>query len=104
MIEVTDEMLEAFVASGVDGSEFLLADIRSGLVAVLAIVEREYDVALRPCQWCGTPPGHHYLSTGCLHGEHGYCKAPTGAVGGKVPATCKFCHAPCVCACHREQP
>lgn len=46
--------------------------------------------------------GHVYLSTGCLHGEHAYCQARTGAVGVKVPATCKFCAAPCVCPCHRE--
>lgn len=46
--------------------------------------------------------GHVYLSTGCLHGEHTYCQARTGAVGAKVPATCKFCAAPCVCPCHRE--
>lgn len=43
---------------------------------------------------------HTYLSTSCLHGEHGYCKANTGAQGDKIPAVCKFCHAGCVCACH----
>lgn len=53
MIEVTDEMVEAFVASGVDGSEFLLADIRSGLAAVLAIVERDHDVTSKPPQATG---------------------------------------------------
>lgn len=45
---------------------------------------------------------HAYLSTGCLHGEHGYCQAKTGQTGNKKPATCKFCDAPCVCNCHRE--
>lgn len=49
--------------------------------------------------WTGT---HAYLSTGCLHGEHGYCQAKTGQTGNKKPATCKFCDAPCVCNCHRE--
>lgn len=32
-------------------------------------VELEHEVAEEreePCQWCGTPPGHRYLSTGCL--------------------------------------
>jgi hypothetical protein len=51
-----------------------------------------------------TPPAeaHVYLSTGCLHGEHGYCQANTGSNGTKVPASCKFCAAACVCPCHRE--
>lgn len=47
------------------------------------------------------PGGHVYLSTGCLHGEHGYCQGKTGRVGAKVPATCKFCAARCRCECHQ---
>jgi hypothetical protein len=43
---------------------------------------------------------HVYLSTGCLHGNHEYCKGLTGAVGAKIPAQCKFCQAGCVCFCH----
>ncbi len=43
---------------------------------------------------------HYYLSTGCLHGEHDYCKSNTGSNGEKVPAQCKFCKAPCTCWCH----
>lgn len=46
--------------------------------------------------------GHRYLSTGCLHGEHGYCQAHTGQAGIKAPARCKFCAAPCICPCHNE--
>lgn len=45
--------------------------------------------------------GHHYLSTGCLHGEHAYCQANTGQAGAKRPAACKFCDAPCICPCHQ---
>ncbi len=45
---------------------------------------------------------HVYFSTSCLHDNHDYCKAKTGAVGAKVPATCKFCAAPCICFCHKE--
>lgn len=45
---------------------------------------------------------HVYLSTSCFHGEHDYCKAKAGRVGAKVPATCKFCGAPCICRCHQE--
>lgn len=45
---------------------------------------------------------HPYLSTGCLHGEHGYCQGKTGQAGAKKPARCKFCDAPCRCRCHRE--
>ncbi|MEV8477877.1 hypothetical protein [Streptomyces sp. NPDC051173] len=44
---------------------------------------------------------HVYLSTGCLHGDHEYCNGNTGANGTKVPASCKFCAAPCQCACHQ---
>lgn len=45
---------------------------------------------------------HRYLSTGCLHGEHDYCKSNTGSNGQKTPASCKFCAAPCWCPCHQE--
>lgn len=47
----------------------------------------------------GSP--HIYLSTGCLHGDHDYCKAMTGANGTKRPAQCKSCGAHCICRCHR---
>lgn len=50
---------------------------------------------------CGT---HHYLSTGCLHGDHGYCQGGAGKIGAKRPAECKFCGAPCVCPCHHATP
>lgn len=51
-----------------------------------------------------TATGHHfYLSTGCLHGDHGYCSAPTGKVGTKHPAECKKCAAGCRCRCHRAR-
>lgn len=46
-----------------------------------------------------------YLSTACLHGEHDYCKAYTGAAGTKIPAQCKFCGAHCRCrhpGCHER--
>lgn len=46
---------------------------------------------------------HIYLSTGCLHGKHGYCQSATGAAGAKTPASCKFCAAPCRCSCHRSE-
>lgn len=46
---------------------------------------------------------HVYLSTGCLHGNHGHCQARTSAAGKpKAPAQCKFCSAPCVCRCHTK--
>jgi hypothetical protein len=35
---------------------------------------------------------HVYLSTYCFHGNHADCRL-----------TCKTCHAPCVCECHRGQ-
>ena len=45
---------------------------------------------------------HQYLSTGCLHGNHGYCKGTNGMNGAKRPASCKFCGAPCQCPCHQD--
>jgi hypothetical protein len=47
------------------------------------------------------PNGHRYLSTGCLHGDSGYCMGTTGAIGTKVPASCKGCGAPCIGEDHR---
>ncbi|MGK5730210.1 hypothetical protein [Streptomyces sp. URMC 124] len=46
--------------------------------------------------------GHQYLSTGCLHDEHGYCQSNTGLGGAKVPAKCKWCAAQCICPCHAQ--
>jgi hypothetical protein len=43
---------------------------------------------------------HAYLSTGCLHGDHGYCQGMTGLAGKKRPGECKHCGAKCVCECH----
>jgi hypothetical protein len=43
---------------------------------------------------------HRYLSTGCLHGDHDYCKSMTGLAGAKRPAECKKCGAKCICQCH----
>jgi hypothetical protein len=45
---------------------------------------------------------HEYLSTGCWHGEHDYCKSMTGYGGSKRPGRCKFCDARCRCECHSE--
>jgi hypothetical protein len=46
-------------------------------------------------------PEHDYLSTACLHGEHGYCQGTEGQAGPKTPGKCKFCDAACRCACHQ---
>jgi hypothetical protein len=45
--------------------------------------------------------GHTYLSTGCLHDDHGYCQSAAGKAGAKRPAECKTCGAPCICRCHK---
>lgn len=45
---------------------------------------------------------HVYLSTGCLHGRHGYCAGMVGVQGEKRPARCKWCDARCICSCHAE--
>ena len=36
---------------------------------------------------------HAYLSTACMHRQCELCRL-----------TCKYCQAPCTCACHTEQP
>lgn len=61
---------------------------------------RDITVAGRVVDAAG-PAGHLYLSTGCFHGQHGYCQSNTGQNGGKLPAQCKFCQAPCLCRCHQ---
>jgi hypothetical protein len=49
----------------------------------------------------GSEDEHIYLSTGCLHGVHGYCQSPKRFDGeDKLPSSCKFCGAPCICPCH----
>lgn len=74
-----------------DGVRVMLAQLKNGertraeLLCGLTLAE------------CGE---HEYLSTGCLHGEHGYCQSSTGLAGAKRAAVCKFCHAPCICECH----
>jgi len=54
--------------------------------------------------WIRHPRRHTYLSTGCRHGEHGYCQSHTGLSGAKKPSSCKFCGAHCICRCHKEAP
>lgn len=51
-----------------------------------------------------TTTEHSYLSTGCYHGQHDYCRSSIGVVGAKTPGRCKFCEARCRCACHAEAP
>lgn len=49
----------------------------------------------------GQEPGTHvYMSTGCWHGDHDYCKSMTGLNGAKRPGECKHCGAKCICGCH----
>lgn len=44
---------------------------------------------------------HTYLSTACLHDNHDHCRARENLQGEpKIPATCKWCGAPCICPCH----
>lgn len=52
------------------------------------------------CECC---PSHVYFSTSCFHGDHNYCQGETGLLGNKVPASCKFCGAPCTCVCHADK-
>lgn len=43
---------------------------------------------------------HVYLSTGCLAGEHDYCRSMTGVGGAKRGGRAKFSDAACICRCH----
>lgn len=46
---------------------------------------------------------HRYLSTSCLHGDHGHCGGALNHEGeAKVPTACKRCDSTCVCPCHKE--
>jgi hypothetical protein len=48
---------------------------------------------------------HVYLSTACLHENHQHCQCRTNLQGEeKVPGTCKWCAAPCICPCHGQSP
>lgn len=59
-------------------------------------------LAVALTRWAHEHSCHMYLSTGCLHGDHSYCRQNTGKSGRKRPAACKFCQAPCICLCHQE--
>ena len=53
---------------------------------------------------CPAPVDDHvYLSTGCIHGDHDYCKSMTGLNGAKRPESCKGCGSRCICVCHEEE-
>lgn len=61
-----------------------------------------YEITDTGLAAAGLPAGQHrYLSTGCVHGDHGYCKGMTGLNGAKRPGECKHCGARCVCSCHQ---
>lgn len=65
--------------------------------------ETACDTEAGECVHGGRPAGTHiYLSTGCLHEDHGYCQSMTGIQGSKRGGTCKFCEAPCICTCHTK--
>lgn len=44
---------------------------------------------------------HVYFSTGCMAGEHDWCKSMIGLNGKKNGGLSKFSNAPCICWCHR---
>ncbi|MFD4258193.1 hypothetical protein ACFWR9_11320 [Streptomyces sp. NPDC058534] len=87
---------------GVAGRAYLLADRWEAAHGSATFLVRAAGVELREALDGAGPTTHTYRSTGCLHGEHDYCKASVGRAGAKAPASCKFCAAPCICACHRE--
>lgn len=61
---------------------------------------RDRHVAEEHAEPAPEATGHVYLSTGCLHGDHDYCKSMTGLNGSKRPGECKHCGAKCTCGCH----
>lgn len=66
------------------------------------VTPREYETWQTAAQAAGqaTAGVHVYLSTGCWHGDHDYCKSMTGLNGAKRPGECKKCAAKCICGCH----
>jgi hypothetical protein len=68
------------------------------------VTPREYSTWKEAARAAGptTAGAHVYLSTGCLHGDHDYCKSMTGLNGAKRPGSCKHCGAKCICNCHEE--
>lgn len=117
MTEPTDllaEAIEAAIWRSYAGAKITAAGLvrvdPRRVASVAAHVARTLD---QPAPAATPATDHHYLSTGCLHGEHvlpdgrtghQYCQGDTGKAGTKTPAQCKFCTAPCVCPCHQEQP
>lgn len=97
--EAPPEVVER-VFNGIAEQVYALTDDREGWNPV--IVGRAGDV-LRIEHGCECCPPHVYFSTSCFHGDHNYCKRQTGLLGNKIPAVCKFCEAPCVCACHADR-
>jgi hypothetical protein len=71
--------------------------MRTALIRVRAALDEPAPVT--PAE----PDRHIYLSTGCWHGDHDYCKNMTGLNGAKRPASCKKCQARCICPCHHDE-
>lgn len=69
----------------------------------LAVICADHEIRLAAPPDHDQDTTHHYLSTGCLHGEHAYCQSKTGLSGAKKPGVCKFCAAPCQCPCHTKE-
>ena len=106
VVEAAKVLLEAWDgASFVDPEDWQIA---AGYMSMISVqdghaVEAAFDrlkAALGPESQA--PTVHDYLSTGCLHGEHDYCRCDVGRTGPKTPGQCKFCAAPCRCGCHAE--
>jgi len=86
-------LTQAAVAKQIGVTQATVSRLESGVrTPDLATVER-YAMAVED---------HVYLSTACLHGIHEHCQCKTNLEGEpKVPGTCKWCGAPCVCECHK---
>ena len=86
----TDEMRAAVKKRiGVPAVDQLDIWLEAAFGDVLAIAERD----------------RHYLSSGCFHGKHEYCKNSEGQAGPKAPARCKWCPAVCRCTtCNHPKP
>jgi hypothetical protein len=89
--EVLDRLLPVHASGNVIGYEPPLPIEGATIDRWRAVLEEQ-----RP-----EPGVHVYLSTGCWHGDHDYCKSMTGLAGAKRPAECKKCAAKCICRCHR---
>jgi hypothetical protein len=101
-LRAADAQIREAAAKDPAYAQVLIEIFEEDAFAVEAMRDESSRIARQSWNILGEDGHHEYLSTGCLHGEHEYCKSMTGLAGAKRPAECKFCKAPCICGCHKD--